>query len=372
MKSKQREINERIKLAREFCGLTKTDLSKKIEITKQALSAIENSIQNPSSEVIARIAEETRFPISFFITPKVVSEIDRLKTPITFRKYAKTTLKEQKQAKAIEEIISWIWFYLENQVELFKIDVPKIPIGSAPEDEVSIEDAAKEVRLFWHLGDGPISNLMALLENHGIRITRTKLADNLDAYSTWDSNTPIIIDKSTHSTALRGRFSLAHELGHLVLHSNITSYDFESIDKCKEIEHQANLFAGAFLMPSATFGHEFISTSKNYLSSLEMRWKCSVQSMAMRAHFLGAISDNQLSYIFRQIGGKAGILVDDRIEREEPRVMKEAISLILQSEFSMADSILESLQITAGIFYDITGVELGKVVESKILQFNKK
>ena len=45
-----------------------------------------------------------------------------------------------------------------------------------------IEEIATDVRRFWNLGDGPISNVTLLLENNGAIVTRTEMgADNLDA-----------------------------------------------------------------------------------------------------------------------------------------------------------------------------------------------
>src|SRR3989442_1294175 len=131
------------------------------------------------------------------------------------------------------------------------------------------------------LGDGPLSNVVALVESHGAWVTTTALADSLDSFSRWHNGRPVIVEKLDQYSAVRRRFNIAHELGHLVLHWGVSEADMENRDAQKEIERQANQFSAAFLMPAATFGLEFYSTGIEYLSHLKLRWKCSIQSMAM-------------------------------------------------------------------------------------------
>jgi hypothetical protein len=82
------------------------------------------------------------------------------------------------------------------------------------------------------------------------------------------------------------RFTLAHELGHMVLHSeyfrqfkidNLTSYvDFVadvSEDEYKLIETQANHFAGLFLVPAAALREHFLEQAKDIMRFISSRYK---------------------------------------------------------------------------------------------------
>lgn len=85
---------------------------------------------------------------------------------------------------------------------------------------------------------------------------------NIDAFLSSDFTALYIDDGQLENCANRARFSMAHEVGHLVLHRQyISSLEIDTIEKWKEIvlgkgtghavmETQANMFAGFLLMPS--------------------------------------------------------------------------------------------------------------------------
>src|SRR5699024_25387 len=109
----------------------------------------------------------------------------------------------------------------------------------------------------------------------------------MDAYSLWTSeNRPFIILGNLKRSAVRRNFDLAHELGHLLLHYKV---EFTHLDKngYKEIEKEANLFAGAFLLPKEAFLEYMkqIGRKPNADTYMDMKqkWSTSVRVLGYRA-----------------------------------------------------------------------------------------
>jgi hypothetical protein len=66
------------------------------------------------------------------------------------------------------------------------------------------------------------------------------------------------------ASKLRNRFTIAHELGHFVLHSNLGKKEiWVARGGTGRTEWEANWFAGAFLMPKVTF-QEKLSRMQTY------------------------------------------------------------------------------------------------------------
>lgn len=119
-------------------------------------------------------------------------------------------------------------------------------------DELETTDpvlAAQTLRLMWGLGEGPLPNIVQLCESRGIRVYGLpSVAEVVDAFSGWSDGTPYIF-LSRSKTPERSRFDIAHELGHLILHST-------SLDSRTEAHHRqeedADRFAAEFLAPASS------------------------------------------------------------------------------------------------------------------------
>ena len=116
---------------------------------------------------------------------------------------------------------------------------------------------ADECRKVWKLGMGPISDVVLTLENAGVIFSRDEIGYlRMDGVSHWSQldNRPYVFVAADKANGIRNRFDAAHELGHLVLHRNIDEKTFKQ--HYKEIEQQADLFAGCFLLPAESFSSE--------------------------------------------------------------------------------------------------------------------
>ena len=113
------------------------------------------------------------------------------------------------------------------------------------------------------MGEGPISNVVWLLENNGAVVARGMVeADELDAFSEWhawhaEASTLHVFLGADKESGPRSRYDAAHELGHLVMHWSINPKHIENKRTFKVIEDQAHMFAGAFMPPVLVFSNAF-------------------------------------------------------------------------------------------------------------------
>ena len=151
-----------------------------------------------------------------------------------------------------------------------------------------------------------------------------------DACSQWYNNRPFVFLTSDKQSAVRSRFDLAHELGHFFLH-HIDENEVVGKSSYKRLEDEANRFAGAFLLPEKEFAKDLVSTSIHHFISLKQKWKVSIAGMIYRCKDLDLLSENQISYLWRQLssnGYRKREPLDDLLLEEKPFMLKSAIELL--------------------------------------------
>jgi Zn-dependent peptidase ImmA (M78 family)/DNA-binding XRE family transcriptional regulator len=272
----------RLKLAREANGLSQTDLAKAIKtVTAPAISQFESGLIKPSAQTLAEIAKALKFPITFFTTPSEPSDREAF-----FRSLRGARAKHKSAARALAEIASLLVGALEEFVEFPMLDVLRRPLPPSAGQHL-VEKAAEDLRAEWGISDGPISNVIAELERHGIVVARLPLNVNeIDAFSVAFEARPIVVLSSDKGAVDRSRFDAAHELGHLVMHRAPEE------DEHARIERQAHWFAAAFLAPAEQLVYELPDHADwQRLATLKRRWGLSMSSLLIRARDLKRISD---------------------------------------------------------------------------------
>ncbi|HWJ91128.1 MAG TPA: ImmA/IrrE family metallo-endopeptidase, partial [Flavisolibacter sp.] len=122
----------------------------------------------------------------------------------------------------------------------------------------------------------------------------------------------------------RQRFSLAYELGQLVMHSA----GFVPLER--DIGREANHFAAEFLMPRETIMKDFENgVTLPLLGELKKKWKVSMIALLYRADDLGCITPNQKRYLlqqFNQLQIRRREPIELDITVELPALMKKWIA----------------------------------------------
>ena len=159
--------------------------------------------------------------------------------------------------KRLDAITHEVLDQIERRIELENL-FPQSPVKSfAPVEEVNdqmtsmdqIEDVADRVRSAWNLGFDPIPDLIDVLETNGIRVFMIEAytENKFDGLAARVSGMPIVV-VGRHWPGDRQRFTLAHELGHLMLEGRLA----QDLDE----EKACNRFAGAFLFPRESVRQE--------------------------------------------------------------------------------------------------------------------
>ena len=296
-----------------YNGLTLTELAEKTEISKQSISLYENGKNVPDYQRVRAISQVLDFPTGYFFQDDIVST----RTETTYFRSQATATKKARNAQSVKlEFIARMYEVLWEYIDFPTFTDPEIEFegydtveGCNTQDAIDeIETVAQRIRQLWSLGNGPIKNLQYELEQHGILVTYLDTdEDKIDAFSqrTLVGNDVVYLVAISMSKVYecRIRFDMAHELGHIVLHPWSEDLDSISKDEFKSRERQANMFAGAFLLPRESFGKEIAQfpTDLRYYEFLKKKWKVSIQAMIYRTHQLGLISTNQYQYLMRQV-----------------------------------------------------------------------
>lgn len=282
----------RIRQAREFCGLTQAQLADKVHRDQSLIAYIENESKEPSDDVLDAIAEHTKFPVSFFARPP---DVELPAGSLIFRAHASLTRKEVIEAHRLAEIVFCIGIHLTN-----KVDAPTPSIQGRTE---SVQEAARKTRMSLGLAENaPVSLLIRTLEKAGVWILPLPSLAGREAFSGWapfnGCDIPVI-SISTGRPGDRLRFSVAHELGHLVMHKTLP------MKSVSEIEDEADTFAAEFLMPRDGIYKDLLPpVTLTKVARLKPKWGVSMQALIVRAKSLELISQRQYRYLFQQLSAR--------------------------------------------------------------------
>ena len=308
----QKFNGQRLKEALQFREKKMTELADETGISKQSLSLYANDGNVPPFDNVIKIARALDFPTDFFMS----EDLCTASTGNTyFRSQASATKKSRNAQKIKLEYVSKMYEVILNYMNVPELNIPDTSAINVPEDIANvdsdqavneIEKLAKLVREHWDLGNGPIDNLQYALQSNGIIVTGFRDVDtDIDAFSqqiTIDGKVVYIIALAIGSKPIeRLRFDMAHELGHILMHTWGEDNEDISKDEFNAREKQANMFASALLLPNETFSKSVSAypTNIDYYLALKKKWKVSMQAMMYRGRQLDIISTNQFQYMMR-------------------------------------------------------------------------
>lgn len=308
-------FGERVELARLARGMSQRHLAGEIGVSAAAISKIERNEMSATAETAASIARSTKFPPDFFRRP-----IEPLPPPL-YRKRTSASKKLMRRTEAMASV------YVEAQTNILRSAGVCVPCTIPHWSGVDPEKAAGMTR--EHLGlepAAPILHMAATLENAGVVLIQLRtLLERFDGFSTWSASGPVVILNRGHEGAGdRERFTMAHELGHLVMHR-------ESPIDLAEAEHQADVFASAFLLPREGVLQDLRLSALTPVAMLRLKekWRTSAQALFMRAVGLGLANKGAKERFFKEISARGWRKNEPvAIPLERPQVLRKAIGYL--------------------------------------------
>ncbi|OMF17066.1 hypothetical protein BK131_03585 [Paenibacillus amylolyticus] len=306
-------------LARESRGISQKELCEMSGLSQGKLSKIENGLVTVTNEDAEKLSGSLNYPLTFFSRNERIYGVGL--SEYFHRKRQSVTQKTLNKIYAKLEIRRMEIVTLLKAIDLGDVTIPIID----PDDyDNDIEKITQIVRAAWQMPKGPVDNVVDVIEEAGAIIVPFDFEQaNVDGISVWHSGMPPLIFVNFDRPMDRIRFTLSHELGHLVLHRNPPSDG-------NDIEEQADRFASEFLMPAQDISSSLNNLSIQKLASLKPYWKTSMGSILKKASDLGKITERQSRYFWMQMN-KLGYRTVEPPElcppKEKPFLLDEIIKL---------------------------------------------
>lgn len=313
-------FGERIRQARELRGLTQSELADELNVSQSFVAQVEGGRSNPPDDFVNKLVFRLKFPVRFFEQPP---NEDFPVGSLLFRAHTSMTDFEQR------EIYRWAQTEYEIYRTITKVraikELPlRVPLSQKP-PALAAATARSELGLS---PDAPIPNLINALEKAGVLVIALPGSfRGRDAFSLWaawqgDQRRPVIV--VAEQPADRLRMSVAHELGHLVMHHPLTMLG--------DVEGQAKEFGGCFLLPENAMRYDLTPpvTLDTFLN-LKPKWGVSMQALIYRAHELQIITPRKKDYLFAKLnarGWKIREPLSHAVPLEKPRAIRKIAELV--------------------------------------------
>ncbi len=323
-------VSDMLRLARQRLGLTQKFAAEQLGIPQPVLSRLENAVSEPDAAILLKAAQVYDIPRGFFDLkgpvygpPVSVHPMARAKAEVTARDMDMVTAE-------LNIRVMQLRCFLEAVDVTPTLHLPSFDI----EEFGSAQRVACILRAHWHIPAGPIRNLTALIERAGVVVSLSDFSGASISGLTFrvPGHPPLILINAAHPSD-RMRYTLAHELGHLIAHRFPTP----------DMETEANEFAAEFMMPAADVRQYFAGRriTLDLLASLKPELRMSMQAILRRAKDLGFADQNQYRYLMQCISQRGWRLREPPeldFEAERPKVMTNLINAHLKDlGYTMSD-----------------------------------
>lgn len=299
-------VGQRIRRLRHVAGLGQADFAKMVGIASGSVSKLENGRMPLSQELLSSVAASLRCTPEFLSMP--------LELAPTTRPWLRAYADAPK--RSVDQMVDECTTAMEAIVGLELKTMPDVmPLFTGElMDQAAIEDFAVDVRVAAGLGENEVvGNSVRAAERLGCIVLPTpdELGRHLGISVRVDDRTAMIClgrwtADGTPVPGDRQRFTVAHEIGHLALHSAVSAP--VTAGEAGLIEKQAHAFAGAFLAPgdamldnlAALGGRVTLQT----LARIKQRWGISIKALVARFQNLGVIDADHARSLFKQISAR--------------------------------------------------------------------
>lgn len=279
-----------LRLARQLRGFQQGDAAAALGVPNAELSRVETGLKEPSPELVTAAIGLFKLPSAFFEQTETIYGAPVSVHPM-WRKKSDVPAGELHQLVAELNVRV---MHLRRLLEATDIEPARpLPRFDADAYHNDPEAIANLVRRFWQIPSGPISNLTSIVEEAGIIIAHSDFAGSEISGVTFQvPGLPPLIMLNSDQPSDRMRFTLAHELGHIIMHRFPTP----------NMEQEANEFASCFLVPTEDAKPYFIGrrVDLRLLAALKPEWRVSMAALVFAAKRAGALNESQAQYIWKQ------------------------------------------------------------------------
>lgn len=361
MSSKTLFYGDNLRLARLMSGISLNELGERVGTTRQYIHQLETTDKIPSKDLVSALAFELNVEKGFFTTP-IGNQVKE--EECHFRRQKSTLVSSRRECTAWATLLNKLIDSLEKYLDLPSVNFPQIEATSLYE----VERAASNCRKHWGLGDGPITNMVRVVENAGAIVSCLgDISEKVDALSLHRGR-PIILVNPSKSTP-RLRMDIGHEAAHIILHNGIETGD-------RETEGQADYFASHFILPRQALIQGYKSRSRtridwNAIISMKIQWGISIRAIIFRLNQAELISPSQYrtaNIHLSKNGWTKSEEYDDNIPEEKPELLPTGISLLCSSYGSNFGGLLKELNISLDFLAKLTQTK--EVLEPLLQEIN--
>ena len=301
---------------------------------------------------MSELAAALDFPVKFFYRSQQVFGFP----PFHYRKRKKLSAKALGKIVAEMNIrrmlVERLLTGFNSGKNAFIPEIDRDEYHGGRKTRLDVEDVARTIREMWMVANGPIPNMMELLEGNGAIVIPCDFGtDLLDAMRQRIDGLPALFFISMYAPADRVRHTLAHELGHMVLHTT-------SLKDDDTMEEEADTFAGAFLLPAQEVRAQLRTFDLRQLANMKGYWKVSMAAIAVRADRLKLITEHQKKMFWMEM---SRIQYRKREPNEPPAeratLLRRMIEFHRRSLGYSAQEMAELLDLTYGEYERIYGMD---------------
>ncbi len=325
---------EMLYIARTALGMSQTEFAERVGISQPRLSRLEDGLMSESNpDFLQILADKTGFPESFFTQGGARAPLREA----FFRRKKTTGVGQLRQAEAVININR---LAIQNLISKYELD-RELPLPSWDPEEFQggPAEVARQLRYAWQIPPGPIKNLTEIMEMAGIVIAYADFpVPSIDGVTIWMSGGIPLVLLNPLFSAVKIRMTLAHELGHIIMHKIPTP----------NMEEEAFRFAGEFLMPIREIGPSLYPLDLDTLQTLKLRFKVSMQGILKHALENGKIKEGYYKFLQIKIserGWRKQEPGDDFLPREMPCTVTELLELHRHDMNYTDEEILDVLKI---------------------------
>lgn len=314
-------IGERVRLARDYLQISQQELAAAAEVSQSAISQIEKGGQ-VSEPTLQSISDATGYSVRFFQSGALP---DLPELSMRFRRSASARRRDERRLRAHVRQGLELVNDLERRAELPSVMIK--PTRDTGIDDGAIEELAVETRRQLGIGPAdPVPNLMRAVERAGVVVFGgTAEVDRHEAVSVWPlypAGRPVVC-YTRGKPGDRQRLSIAHEIGHLVLHQ------LRAVESDRA-ETEAFRFGAALLLPRTPAVEEIEPpVTLRTLAWTKARWGISIGALIMRCRDLRIIDERRSTSLHIQLGTR-GWKKNEPVEvpAERPTLLSQALRLV--------------------------------------------